>query len=186
MPFFALGESVCRSRVPQGIVARAGGRISSFIELEESAMIEVRCPSCGKPFRVPDEAAGKLFRCKGCQTTVSIPGGPTEEEEERSRRRDRNHSARDEDRKRRPEDWDEGKPLNLRKKIRRRRSEDYEPWLTGQRVQGIAAIVFGLLVMVGGTAASSGKSGAYAAGVVAGVIFGLLFIAVGIFYLIRG
>ena len=32
----------------------------------------VACPACGKNVRVPDDAAGKRFRCKGCEMPVSI------------------------------------------------------------------------------------------------------------------
>ena len=37
--------------------------------------IEVSCPQCGQFYQVPDDKAGKKFRCKGCQEVVSIPGG---------------------------------------------------------------------------------------------------------------
>jgi hypothetical protein len=35
--------------------------------------IDVACPECAKVHKVKEEAAGKKFRCKGCQAVVSIP-----------------------------------------------------------------------------------------------------------------
>ncbi|HLQ46620.1 MAG TPA: hypothetical protein VK137_17890 [Planctomycetaceae bacterium] len=35
--------------------------------------ITVSCGSCGKSYRVPDDAAGKKMKCKDCGTLVSIP-----------------------------------------------------------------------------------------------------------------
>jgi len=36
-------------------------------------MVEVSCPSCQKEYKVKPEAAGKKFRCKSCQTVVTVP-----------------------------------------------------------------------------------------------------------------
>lgn len=36
--------------------------------------IEVSCPQCGQAYQIPDDKAGKKFRCKNCQETVDIPG----------------------------------------------------------------------------------------------------------------
>jgi len=40
--------------------------------------IEVKCsnPQCGKIYRVKDEAAGKKFKCKQCQTVLVVPAAP--------------------------------------------------------------------------------------------------------------
>jgi ribosomal protein S27E len=38
--------------------------------------INVTCPECERPMKVPAEARGKKVRCKGCQHVFSIPGGP--------------------------------------------------------------------------------------------------------------
>jgi len=35
--------------------------------------IEITCPECEKMYKVKDEAAGKKFRCKGCQAVIPIP-----------------------------------------------------------------------------------------------------------------
>jgi hypothetical protein len=35
--------------------------------------IDVACPECAKVHKVKEEAAGKKFRCKGCQAVVTIP-----------------------------------------------------------------------------------------------------------------
>ncbi|MEZ5939982.1 MAG: hypothetical protein R3C18_01235 [Planctomycetaceae bacterium] len=35
--------------------------------------IQVSCPDCGMAYEVPDDKAGKKFRCKQCETIVSIP-----------------------------------------------------------------------------------------------------------------
>jgi hypothetical protein len=35
--------------------------------------IDVACPECAKVHKLKEEAAGKKFRCKGCQAVVSIP-----------------------------------------------------------------------------------------------------------------
>ncbi|MCA9029370.1 MAG: hypothetical protein KDA66_01100 [Planctomycetaceae bacterium] len=37
--------------------------------------IQVSCQDCGMAYEVPDEKAGKKFRCKQCQAIVSIPEG---------------------------------------------------------------------------------------------------------------
>lgn len=36
-------------------------------------MIEFTCPTCGKPFRVPDELAGRSAKCKACGGTLQVP-----------------------------------------------------------------------------------------------------------------
>jgi uncharacterized RDD family membrane protein YckC len=35
--------------------------------------INVTCPSCNQAYSVPDDKAGKKFRCKGCESVVTIP-----------------------------------------------------------------------------------------------------------------
>jgi predicted Zn finger-like uncharacterized protein len=35
--------------------------------------ISVTCPSCSKSYQVKDDAAGKKFRCKACETVVTVP-----------------------------------------------------------------------------------------------------------------
>ena len=35
--------------------------------------IEIACPECEKVYKVKDDAAGKKFRCKECQTVIPIP-----------------------------------------------------------------------------------------------------------------
>lgn len=35
--------------------------------------IETDCPKCGKEYRLKDEMAGRRFRCKACQSPVTIP-----------------------------------------------------------------------------------------------------------------
>jgi hypothetical protein len=36
-------------------------------------MIQLQCPSCSKPYKVKDAAAGKRFECKKCGVTVTVP-----------------------------------------------------------------------------------------------------------------
>lgn len=36
-------------------------------------MIQTRCGSCGKAYKLPDGAAGKKAKCKGCQAVMMIP-----------------------------------------------------------------------------------------------------------------
>lgn len=36
--------------------------------------IQVTCPHCQKPLRVPAAVAGKTIRCKDCQTAFQVPG----------------------------------------------------------------------------------------------------------------
>lgn len=36
--------------------------------------ISLQCPSCGLKLRVPDGVAGKLVRCKKCETPIAVPG----------------------------------------------------------------------------------------------------------------
>lgn len=36
-------------------------------------MISFQCPTCGKPFSVPDAYAGRTARCKGCSNELKIP-----------------------------------------------------------------------------------------------------------------
>lgn len=35
--------------------------------------INVSCPSCGRPYTVKDDAAGKRFKCKDCESVVEVP-----------------------------------------------------------------------------------------------------------------
>jgi len=35
--------------------------------------VEVECPSCQKSYKVKAEAAGKKFRCKSCETVITVP-----------------------------------------------------------------------------------------------------------------
>lgn len=35
--------------------------------------IEISCSKCGSEFRVKDEAAGKVFKCKSCGASIPIP-----------------------------------------------------------------------------------------------------------------
>jgi hypothetical protein len=35
--------------------------------------INVACPSCGRQYNVKDEAAGKRFKCKDCESVVDVP-----------------------------------------------------------------------------------------------------------------
>ncbi|MCA8991753.1 MAG: hypothetical protein KDA88_07230 [Planctomycetaceae bacterium] len=39
--------------------------------------INIKCPECSSAYEVPDDKAGKKFRCKSCQAIVEIPGGDT-------------------------------------------------------------------------------------------------------------
>ncbi len=39
-------------------------------------MIAFTCGQCGKPFRVPDEYAGRSARCKVCGSQVTVPTAP--------------------------------------------------------------------------------------------------------------
>jgi len=39
--------------------------------------IEILCPGCSRPLRVPDEHAGKQVRCPACQQISIAPGGTT-------------------------------------------------------------------------------------------------------------
>lgn len=48
-------------------------------------MIQTKCPSCGKQYKMPDETAGKKAKCKACGMVMQIPakGGrpaPTEDD----------------------------------------------------------------------------------------------------------
>jgi hypothetical protein len=38
-----------------------------------AATMEIACPSCAKKMKVPEEFAGKLIRCKGCEATFEVP-----------------------------------------------------------------------------------------------------------------
>ena len=39
--------------------------------------IEFNCATCGKPFKVDDQWAGKRAKCKGCGNVITIPGPET-------------------------------------------------------------------------------------------------------------
>lgn len=43
--------------------------------------INVACPTCGQQYNVKDEAAGKRFQCKECQTVVDIPANSDADDE---------------------------------------------------------------------------------------------------------
>ncbi len=38
-----------------------------------SATLETTCPNCGKNLKVPAQFAGKMIRCKQCETTFEVP-----------------------------------------------------------------------------------------------------------------
>lgn len=40
--------------------------------------ISVSCPDCQQAYNVPDDKAGKKFRCKQCQAIVEVPGAQSE------------------------------------------------------------------------------------------------------------
>ncbi|HYE20614.1 MAG TPA: ubiquitin-conjugating enzyme E2 [Tepidisphaeraceae bacterium] len=40
-------------------------------------MIQFTCPTCAKPFKVPDEFAGRTARCKSCGNPLVVPAAPT-------------------------------------------------------------------------------------------------------------
>ncbi len=40
--------------------------------------IKVECPQCDKAFRLPDESAGKKFRCKACSAVIAVPSAEEE------------------------------------------------------------------------------------------------------------
>lgn len=42
--------------------------------------ISVACPSCGRPYNVKDDAAGKRFKCKDCEAIVEVPAGGGEDD----------------------------------------------------------------------------------------------------------
>ena len=44
--------------------------------------LSVSCPSCAKRYGVPEEYAGKKFKCKDCGATISIPATAAEPEPE--------------------------------------------------------------------------------------------------------
>jgi len=44
--------------------------------------LSVSCPSCAKRYGVPEEHAGKKFKCKDCGATISIPAAAAEAEPE--------------------------------------------------------------------------------------------------------
>ena len=35
--------------------------------------IKIECPQCDRDYRLPDESAGRRFRCKNCSTMLSVP-----------------------------------------------------------------------------------------------------------------
>ena len=39
-------------------------------------MIDFKCPTCTKPFRIPDEYAGRTAKCKACGGALTVPGDP--------------------------------------------------------------------------------------------------------------
>lgn len=41
----------------------------------EGSVIRIKCPNlaCGRILAVPVRARGKLVRCRGCSTTISVP-----------------------------------------------------------------------------------------------------------------
>ncbi|HHN47239.1 MAG TPA: hypothetical protein ENN09_07340, partial [Planctomycetes bacterium] len=35
--------------------------------------MQLQCPGCSKPLKVPDELAGKNVKCPACQTVIAVP-----------------------------------------------------------------------------------------------------------------
>lgn len=60
--------------------------------------ISISCPQCGQDYQLTDAAAGKRFRCRGCETIICVPQSG-----------DREHDRRGTD-----FDWDEPRPVNRR------------------------------------------------------------------------
>lgn len=53
---------------------RSVGQTDHIIEgLVGPMSVEVECPSCQKSYKVKAEAAGKKFRCKACETVITVP-----------------------------------------------------------------------------------------------------------------
>lgn len=42
--------------------------------------IHVACPACGRQYTVKDDAAGKRFKCKDCQSTIDVPAAGAADE----------------------------------------------------------------------------------------------------------
>lgn len=40
-----------------------------------AATLDIKCPNCSKAMKVPAELAGKLIRCKSCESPFEVPGG---------------------------------------------------------------------------------------------------------------
>lgn len=58
-------------------IRKAGRRQCSFHAdwvWEAPMPIEIKCSSCEKRLRVPDNAAGKRVRCPQCKSVISVPG----------------------------------------------------------------------------------------------------------------
>jgi hypothetical protein len=77
-----------RNRVSSSPRPRGGRDEREPREGPPPGTIEVRCP-CGKRYRLPDSAAGKRLRCKGCGETVDVFAVEAEGGAERERGPDR-------------------------------------------------------------------------------------------------
>jgi hypothetical protein len=56
--------------------------VASLLFLELVMPISTLCGDCRKKYTLKDEMAGKKFRCKECQSVVTVPDGQTDDEDD--------------------------------------------------------------------------------------------------------
>lgn len=115
--------------------------------------IKVECPECDKGYRLPDEAAGKKFRCKVCDTMIGVPQDEII---------DITDAVIEDDVPRRVRREPAGKKTTKRKKSKSRPTSVWAtptPWigLAGAGILGLCVLI-GLLTLRPNSAATPGPS----------------------------
>ena len=177
-------------------------------------MIRVRCPKCRKMLGLDDSAAGAMGQCPACETTFRIPSAGTDESKPPRAAPTVLEPADDDDDEisdaqpvEEPVEWGRDAPRERKRKRRRRRSQPTDTALPSyledrqdpelgplgsfgslKRIGGFALAGLGVLSICGGWATSmseaAGKTGP--AGICTGIVFGAIFLVVGVWLIITG
>jgi hypothetical protein len=174
-------------------------------------MIRLKCPGCGVGLKVPETFAGKKTPCPKCRRAIQIPNmeepEPVEEEELLQKADDEEEveevldaeEAEDEEAPARPrakktrarkpaeeedEDEDEEEEDRPRRKKRRGGRARGPSFFTRNRISGIVGVVWGGLILLGAAGHGIG-GGAFGAGHLIGLLFGVVLLVAGVSYLLN-
>ena len=163
-------------------------------------MIRLKCAGCGVALRIPDAFAGKKSPCPKCRRVLQVPAAdepePEDDDAELLQKAD---DAEDE-----VDDVEEEAPARpVKKKAKRAKPADDEEeeerprrkkrraaraggpsFFTRNRISGIVGVVWGGLILLGAAGHGIG-GGAFGAGHLVGLAFGVVLLVAGFFYLMN-